>query len=253
MNYKNIFSIIEQICFSVTSITIVITVMIIISSFIKTKNTRGTYKEKQKNLYYRYSLKELPKSIIFEFVILVCIFLFLGIINFDTNNLFIYINKNTFIYLCIEIFLLINCYMIHKKYKEARYLSKYIDYLENFKIHSTHNNIDKYDYSEFFVSIGKDKRYLEYCLDCANKDYEMIKFLSPIPFLSLLVEIIFKYLKIRGFNFELFTAIIIAMIFLYIILVVKTNRRIKCIIFDLYRNNERSEKSKNDVNKTKEE
>lgn len=143
--------------------------------------------------------------------------------------------------------------MIHKKYNEAKYYLKYTDYIEKFKIHSTNKNKDKYDYSKFFDSLGKDKRYLEYCLDCANKDYEMIKFLSPIPFLSLLVEIVFKYLKISTFNSELFTEIIIAMIFIYIILVVKTNRRIKHIKFDLYRNNECNEENKDAVNETQEE
>ncbi len=256
MDFKLFFSAIEQICCFIALCTVITTFIKITKSFIETRNTRGTDEEKRKNLYYRCSLKELPKMLAFEFIIFACMLLFVGVINFDINNLFVYINKNTFIFLCIEIFLLTNCYMVYKKYKEARYLLKYTDYIENFKIYSTNKNKEKYDYSRFFASLKKDKRYLEYCLDCANKDFEMIKFLSPIPFVSLLVEIAFEYLKISTFNTELFTAIIIAMIFIYVILVVKTNRRIKHIIFDLYRNNECNEKNrknKDNVNETQDE
>ena len=66
----------------------------------------------------------------------------------------------------------------------------------------------------------------------------MIKLLSPIPILSLIINIVATYFGNININTSLLTIIIVVMIFAYVFFTVLINRRINKIEFDLWRNDE---------------
>lgn len=114
------------------------------------------------------------------------IVLFINVINANIQYIYQYIQRDIFITILLELLILINYIIVIKKSKEAKRLLIYDNLIENNRVYSTENSKLIYDYNNIFEILENNKLYLDCLLERANKDYDMIKFLSPIPIISFL-------------------------------------------------------------------
>lgn len=240
MNISCIFLIIKGICFFASLIMIALLLFKVVKSNKDTKDGMGTIEQRQKNGHYKIAKQQIPKNLFIEFIMIIVIVSFFMIIDFDfkpilnileTNN----IKLKDLVELLVDIFIILNSFLFLYQTKEAEKLLIYDEFYEQYRIISTGDS-KKYNYKKIYIALDNDKRYLDYLLDCANKDYDMMKFSSSIPIISLIVDIVAKYFDITIINTTIFTVVIVGMIFLYISIVFIINRRIKKIKFNMLRN-----------------
>ena len=245
MNISFIFSIIKEICFFTSLIILVLLIVKVVKSFKDTKNGMGTAEEQQLNDHYRIALREMPKKLLIEIMFIFSLILFFSISNISVKQFsdFFQANKislNCVITFLISIFFIINEIIFFKQVKNAAYYLFYDEFYEHgiYVIISTDKSKRIYNYPLIYERLDKDKRYHEYLLDRANNNYAMIKLLSPIPILSLIINIVATYFDNSNINTSLLTIIIIAMIFAYVFFAVLINKKINKLNFDLWRNDE---------------
>lgn len=240
-----IFSIVEDVCCFIAITFLGILLTKIISSFCKTKEGNGTTKEQQRNDHYRIALREMPKKLLVQIMLIFSLILFFRILNINVKQFLDFFQANKLSLPCvivflISIFFIINEIVFCNQVKNAAYYLFYDEFYEhdNYVIISTGEPKKTYNYPLIYDRLDKDKRYHEYLLDRANNNYAMIKLLSPIPILSLIINIVATYFGNININTSLLTIIIVVMIFAYVFFTVLINRRINKIEFDLWRNDE---------------
>lgn len=250
MNISFMFSVVKEICFYTSLIILVLLIVKVVKSFKDTKNGMGTTEEQQLNVHYRIALREMAKKIFIEIIeILVSIFtviLFFNIININFKQIiedFLKTNNITLLSLIkflISVFIIINEIIFNKQVKNTAYYLFYDEFYEHitYKTISTDKSKEIYNYPLIYEKLDKDKRYYEYLLERSKNNYDLIKLLSPIPILSLIINIVATYFETIDINTSFLTIIVIAMVFAYIIFAIMINRKIKKIKFDLWKNGE---------------
>ncbi len=245
MSINCIFLIIKDICFFAAIIMLVILIAEVHKSNKNTKDGSGTVEQQQKNDHYKIALKETPKKISIGILVsVVTVVLFFNITNitiqqitdfFKTKNISIcYV-----IVLLISIFVIVTVNVFNKQVKEAAYYLYYDEFYEHgeYVIISTDEK-KVYNFPRIYKRLDIDKLHKEYLLERAKNNYDLLKLLSPIPVISLIINIIATYFKNSNINTSLLTVVIIAMIFAYVIFALMINRRINRIKFDLWRNDD---------------
>lgn len=246
MNISCIFSIVKEICFFTSFIILVLLVVKVVKSNKDTKNGKGTTEEQQLNVHYRIALREMAKKIFIE--ILVSIFtviLYFNITNINFKQIIDFLKVNnitlhSLIIFLISVFILINEIIFNKQVKDASYYLFYDEFYkqDEYVIISTGKPNKTYNFSKIYQRLDQDKCYHEYLLECSKNNYNLIKLLSPIPILSLIINIAATYFETIDINTSFLTIIVITMVFAYIIFAIMINRKIKKIKFDLWRNND---------------
>lgn len=245
MSISCIFWIIKDICFFIAIIKLVLLFAEVHKSNKNTKDGSGTVEQQQKNGHYKIALREMPnKMLIGILVSIVTVVLFFSITNITIKQITSFFKTNN-ISICCVIILLISIIVIvtinvfNKQVKEVAYYLFYDEFYEQgeYVIVST-SEPKTYNFFLIYKRLDKDKLHEEYLLERAKNNYDLIKLLSPIPVISLIINIVATYFKNSNINTSLLTIVIIAMIFAYVIFAIMINRRINRIKFDLWRNDD---------------